>query len=474
MASSLLTTRRTAARSAGLVLALLATAQLMLVLDVTVVNIALPDIGTDLGLSRAALPWVVSTYTVFFGGLMLAGGRMADRLGPRRAALIGLAVFTTASALCGLAQGQTELLASRALQGSAAALLSPAALATVLVATPQENHRRALSVWSGLAGIGVALGVVLGGVLTTAASWRWIFWINVPVGVALLVLIPRLVPGRRAADGRAAEALPLDLRGAALATATVGTTIYGLVSAGTRGWAAPEAWLALAAAAVLGSLFALAERASTAPLLRLELLRRRTVVAGAFLMLTATGLLVGAFFLGSFALQRAHGESALRTGLLFLPVAAGTVAGSHVGSRLLGRIGTRSIAPTGFALAAAGYALAAVVDGVAALVVGLGLVATGVGALFVTAFTASLSGVEPDESGLRSALVSTFHELGGAVGVALLSTVAGAALVASSPTPGDFARSFAVAAGAALACGVGAGFVMPRGLRPPDGARPMH
>jgi EmrB/QacA subfamily drug resistance transporter len=445
----------------------------MLVLDVTVVNVALPDIAGDLGLSRAALPWVVGIYTVCFGGLMLAGGRLADRLGHRRAALIGVAAFTTASLLCGLAEGQTELLAARALQGATAALLSPAALATVLTATPRDQHRRAFSVWSGLAGVGVALGVVVGGVQTTTATWRGIFGINAPIGVLLLVLIPLLVP-RTPHRGTGAEADRLDLRGAALATGTSGTAVFGLVSAGTHGWTSPVVLIALVAAALLAGLFVLAERTTPAPLLRLELLRRRTVVSGALLMLTATGLLVGAFFLGSFALQRAHDESALRTGLLFLPVAVGTLVGSHLGGELLARTSARNVAPIGFTSAGVGYALPATFDETWVLVLGLGIAAAGLGALFVTAFTAALAGVDAEESGLRSALVNTFHELGGAAGVAVLSTVAGGVLVAVRPAAGDFTRPFAFGAGLAFVCAVLAFVVVPRVQRQPGSDRPRH
>lgn len=454
-------TRRAAAP--GIVLALFATAQLMLVLDVTVVNVALPDIGTDLGLSQGSLPWVMTTYTLFFGGLMLSGGRIADQFGPRRTALVGLLAFVASSALCGLAQGGTALIVGRALQGASAAVLSPAALAAALTAFPGESRRRAMSVWAALAGTGSALGVILGGLLTATASWRWVFGINVPIGIALLIAIPLVVPAPATTDR--APRKPLDLPGAVLITAATGSAIYGLISAGTHGWGSAHLWIPVLAALALVTVFVLVERSVPEPLLRVELFRRRPVTAGAMLMLTATGLLVGAFFLGSFTLQHAHHASALRTGLLFLPAAVATVTGAHLTGDLLGRVSARIVAPAGFALAAAGFAAPAVSDTTWVLVLGLAVAALGIGALFVTAFTASLGDATPEEAGLRSAIVNTFHELGGAAGVAVLSTAAGAALVAVHPAPGDFAHAFGVGAAAAAVSGIIAALLVPPVLR---------
>jgi EmrB/QacA subfamily drug resistance transporter len=446
-----------------LTLALLATAQLMLVLDVTVVNVALPDIGTALDLSRSTVPWVLTTYTLAFGGLMLLGGRVADVLGARPVMLTGLAAFVAASLGCALADGAGTLLAGRAAQGLAAAFLSPAALSLVMAAFSGADRSKALAIWSSLAGAGSALGVILGGVLTSAISWRWIFAINVPIGVLLLLVLPRLTAGRqpvRSADTR------LDVGGALLVTAGTGAVIYGLVNAGSHGWAAPATLLALALGAVLWSGFALVERHTAQPLLAVTLFRRRAVTGGAFLMVFATGLLVGGFFLGSFELQRVFGYSAVHVGVVFLPIAVATILGAQAAGHLVQHVDTRTIAVAGLALAGLGYGTVLWLDRAAGIVVGLAVAALGIGAAFVTAFTSSLADAGEQESGLRSAIVGTFHELGGALGVAVLATAAGAGLTAARVGTDDFHRAFTVGAVAAVAGVLLAAVLVPAVRRP--------
>jgi EmrB/QacA subfamily drug resistance transporter len=454
-------------------LTLLAVAQLMLVLDVTVVNVALPDIGTSLHLTRTELPWVMTAYTVCFGGLMLLGGRIADRYGARRLTLTGLVVFIGSSLLSGLAAGPAALLAGRALQGTGAALLSPAALATVMTMFTGRDRVRALGVWSGLAGLGSALGVILGGVLTSEASWRWIFAINVPIGAALLIAVPLIVPARRAVSGPAG-APGLDIPGGLLVTAGTGAAIYGLINAGASGWTALSTLGAFALAVVAWAVFGWVERRTAGPLLAVGLLLRRPVAAGGFLMLIATGLLVGAFFLGSFSLQHADGYSALRVGVSFIPVAVATVAGAHTASQVLAKVPARTVAVAGLALAAAGYGIAALWPGPAQSVTGMSVAALGIGCCFVTAFTASLTDAPAAEGGLRSALVNTFHELGGAAGVAMLSAIAGAAMVAARPAASAFRGAFTAGAACALAAAVIAAFLVPSVLRSADDGRPAH
>lgn len=427
-------------------LALLASAQLMLVLDITVVNVALPAIGAALHLHRSELPWVMTIYTLLFGGLMLLGGRLADLFGARRLTLLGLSMFTASSLLCGLSGEAGLLLLGRSLQGVSAALMSPAALATVMTLFTGSARGKALGVWSALSGAGSALGVVLGGVLTSEAGWRWVFAINVPIGIALLIAIPLVVPARRQPDPAERTERTLDVPGAVLVTAGTGAAIYGLINVGSHGWSAASTIFPLLLAAVIWAAFAMQERRARRPLLNIGLLGRRAVLAGSFLMLAATGLLVGGFFLGSFALQHAHGYSALHVGLAFLPVAVAIVAGAQAGTRVLARVSARVVAVTGLTLAAGGYAIAAHWAQPAVMVTGLSIAALGIGATFVTAFTTSLADADPAEAGLRSALVNTFHELGGAAGVAVLSSAAGAGLVAAHLSSHDFARAFTVGA----------------------------
>lgn len=429
-------------RRRWLVLSLLAAAQLMLVLDVTVVNVALPDISSALRLDRAVIPWVMTAYTLVFGGLMLLGGRIADIAGPRRVMLSGLAIFTASSLVCATADSAPTLLAGRAAQGLGAALFSPAALALVTATFTGHARAKALGVWGTLGAAGTAFGVTLGGLVTTTLGWEWIFALNLPIGALLLLLLPFLVS---APEPRATSA-SLDVPGALLVTAGTTAVIYGLVNAGSHGWTAPSTLLPLGIGLLLWILFALIERAAAAPLLRPALLAERPVAAGAFLMLVATALMVGEFFLGSFVLQRAHGLSAVEVGLIFLPVGVAVGAGAHTAGRLLAKISTKAIAATGLALAAVGQATAAFAGSPGVMVTGLTVAALGTGAVFVTAFTATLATADPATAGLRSALVNTFHELGGAFGVAVLSTIAGAALAAAHPAADDFSAAFTVAA----------------------------
>jgi EmrB/QacA subfamily drug resistance transporter len=451
-------------------LALLASAQLMLVLDVTVVNVALPDIGAALHLQQGVVPWVMTAYTVFFGGLMLLGGRIADLVGARRLTLLGLSLFIASSLVCALSGGAAVLLVGRALQGVGAALMSPAALATVMTLYTGPSRGKALGVWSALAGAGSALGVVLGGVLTSEAGWRWVFAINVPIGIALLIAIPLVVPVSQQPETTRPG---LDVPGAVLVTAGTGAAIYGLVNVGGHGWLAVSTVLPLALAVVILAAFSVVERHTKQPLLTVALLGRRAVLAGGFLMLAATGLLVGGYFLGSFSLQRAHGYSALHVGLAFLPAAVATVAGAAGGSRILTFVSARVVSAAGLAFAAVGYAIAARWSQPAVLVTGLSIAALGIGATFVTAFTASLADADSAEGGLRSALVNTFHELGGAAGVAVLASAAGAGLVTPQLASGNIGHAFTVGAITAAVSVVIAAVVVPAVLRKPADS-PAH
>ncbi|GLX02006.1 MFS transporter [Microtetraspora sp. NBRC 16547] len=406
-------------------LTLISVAQFMLILDVTVVNVALPDIGADLGLGRATLTWVVTAYTLFFGGLMLLGGRLADLFGTRRLMLTGLGVFVLASLTSGLASDAALLVGGRIGQGVGAALLSPAALATVTTTFHGAERNRALGVWAAIGGAGSAIGVLLGGALTAGPGWRWIFFINVPVGLTVLVALPLAVRARTAPP----ERQRVDLPGALLVTAATASLIYGLVNAGDAGWGDVLTVAALAAAVILYTVFTMIERSVRSPLMRVRLLAQRPVLSGAFLMLVATGLLIGLFFLGSFYLQRHQGFSALLTGLLFLPVAIGTGVGAHLGGHLVGRLDGRVPAVTGLALAAIGTGLVALFGmSPGVLVTGLVIASIGLGAVFVSATTTALALVAHHESGLASGVVNTFHELGGAIGVAVVSSLAAPSL----------------------------------------------
>lgn len=432
------------------VLVLLCLAQFMLIIDITVVQVALPTIGTGLDLDREGLTWVVTAYTLCFGGLMVLGGRLADALGARRTLLAGLAVFTIASLLCGLASTGALLIAGRALQGVGAALLSPAALAIITTTFDGERRNRALGVWAAIGGTGAALGVLLGGVLTAGPGWKWVFFVNVPVGLILLLAIPSLVPVT------AGQRQRLDLPGALAVTLATGLLIYGLVAAGDAGWAAPATFLPLLGAVVLYAGFVLIERAAKAPLMRADTLARRPVISGTFVMLLATGLMLGLFFLSSLYLQHVLGFSALETGLIFLPVAIAITLGAQLGSHLIGKLGGRPIAVGAFVLTAIGAALMTRIspdsNAYTTLLPGFVIAAFGIGPAFVTATTTTLANIPRGETGVASGVINTFHELGGSIGVAVVSTVAAASLAPGTAGVGGFTSALtlcAVAAGVA-------------------------
>lgn len=446
-------------RRGGPALVLLCLAQLMLVLDISVVNVALPDIGRGLGLGRSELTWVLTAYTMLFGGLMLLGGRLADQFGARRLLVAGLAIFITASAISGLAVNGAMLIGGRAAQGIGAALLSPAALSLVTTTFTGTARNKALAVWAAIGGAGAALGVILGGVLTSAAGWPWVFFINLPIGLAILAALPAVIAAGPAPRDRAR----VDVPGALAVTAATGAAIYGLINAGSHGWTAPATLAPIGAAAVMYAVFVLLERHVRAPLMQVRLLARRPVAAGVFLMLIATGLLVGAFFLGSFYLQQVRGYSAVGTGLAFLPIAVAAIVGAQGASHLGMLLDRRALTCAALTLAAAGDLVAATWHGPVAMVLGLTVAALGIGATLVTAITTALADVDPDQAGLRSGIISTFHEFGSALGVAVLSSIAAASLIPASTSLTGFTRAFTVSAITALTAALVAAVVAPPG-----------
>lgn len=459
----------TADRRRWWILALVGLAQSMLIIDVTVVNVALPSIGSDLGLDRAGLTWVVTAYTLFFGSLLLLGGRLADAFGRRRMFLTGLGVFTGASLLSGLAPDGTMLVGSRAAQGIGAAILAPAALSLITTTFEGPERARALGVWAALGGAGAAFGVVLGGLLAGGPGWQWIFFVNVPVGVAVAAGVMRLV----SAGGPDGERR-FDLPGGVIATAAVGLLLLGLIGAGDAGWASVQTVAAIGSGVVAVVVFVAVEARSRQPLVRLELLRTSRVGGPLTIMLAAAGLLAGGFFLNSLYLQRVVGQAALETGLTFIPVALALVVGAQAGAHVIGRVGARKVAAAGLLSAAIGLAYLARMPAEANVMVdvlpGFVLAAAGLGPTFMAATTAAFGRSDRRDAGMTSGLVNTAHELGFAVGVAGLSTIAGASLAGAGNLVGGFQIAFLAAAVAAIvAAGLALALLPAEKLTPPPG-----
>lgn len=448
-------------------LGLLAVAQFMLILDVTVVAIALPHIGTDLGLERDTLTWVVSAYTLMFGGLMLLGGRASDLFGSRKVVLAGLFVFTAASLATGLATSAELLIGGRIAQGIGAAMLSPAALSTVTKTFDGDERNKALGIWSAIGGGGSAIGVLLGGVLTAGPGWQWVFYVNVPIGVIVFAILLKMLPADRPAESQGR----LDVPGAILVTAGTGTAIYALINAGDRGWLSAATLGTLAGSVVLYAVFAWLQTVVRSPLMNLRILTRRPVAAGTFLILVATALMIAVFFLGSFYLQHYKGYGALRTGLLFLPIAVLTILGAQVSGQVIGKVGARPVAMIGLTIAALGIAVPAIWEGAAMVVIGTSFGAGGIGAAFVAASTTTFAQIDYTEAGLASGILSTFHEFGAALGVAIVSSIAAASLAGTVTT--GFSRGFTFAAITAAVAAVLALVVVPV-AKPSTGAAHAH
>ena len=409
------------------ILVLLAVAQFMVILDVTVVNVALPSIGSALGFAEADLQWVITAYVLFTGGLLLLGGRATDLFGRRRIFLIGLAVFTAASLASGLAPSPEALIASRAAQGLGAAMLTPGALSIITTTYTGSQRTTALSAWGAIGSAGAAAGVVLGGMLTSWLGWEWVFFINVPVGLATGLLTLQVVP----ATPPVAQGRRLDLPGALSAVAGLVLLVYAIEGASDHGWTSARTVALLAVGAGLLGAFIAIERRVREPILPPATWRIRSLVAGVGLMFAATGLLVGAFFLNSIYLQHVLGWSALEAGLGFLPLMLVIGLGAHAASHLIARIGSRSLAALGLVLMAGGAGLlAAAPDGAsyaADLLPGFLVLGLGVGLVFPAASVTTMSEIHEEGAGLASGLMTTGHEVGAALGVASFSAVATAA-----------------------------------------------
>jgi EmrB/QacA subfamily drug resistance transporter len=413
-------------RGKNLALALLAMTQFVVVIDASIVNVALPSIGAALHFSRDNLSWVVNAYTLTFGGFLLLGGRLADLLGRRRMFIIGLVLFSLASLAGGLAQSEGWLIIARAVQGLGAAIVSPAAL-SIITTTFAEGHERnrALGIWGAVAGAGGAAGVLLGGILTSGLSWRWVLFVNVPIGLIAAGLAPRLLLESRSEDGTEG----FDIPGAVTVTAGLALLVYAVVDAVNVGWGSTGTLLRLAGSALLLAAFVVIERRQRHPLLPFSIFRLRTLRGADIVGLLVGMSLFSMFFFISLYLQDVLHYSPIRTGVSYLPLAVGIIISAGVASQLVTRIGFKPVLITGLLLIAAGLLWFSRVPGVGgsfgADVLGPSLLAAfGLGFSFVPVTIAAVTGTKPHEAGLASGLINTSQQVGGALGLAILATIA--------------------------------------------------
>jgi EmrB/QacA subfamily drug resistance transporter len=400
-------------------------AQFMVVLDATVVNVALPSIQTDLSVSDSSLQWVINGYTLMFGGFLLLGGRMADLLGRRRLFVAGVAIFTFASLLNGLATSESMLIGARALQGFGGALVAPAALSIITTTfTEGEQRTKALAVWGAIAAGGAAAGLLLGGILTEFLSWEWVFFVNVPIGLATIAAAYRLVPESRA-EGHVRH---FDVAGAITVTSGLIVLVYAIVKSIDWGWGSASTLGLLGVSAALLTAFVAIERRSHAPLVRLDLFRLRSLATANGVMLLVVSGMFAMFFFCTLYLQNVLGYSALETGVAFLPISVGIVIGSVAAQQLISRLGTKTVLVTGLTLAASGLALLAAttqVDGTyLSLLAGFTALAIGMGLTFVPLTLVGTTNVAARDAGLASGVFNTSQQIGGALGLAVLSTFA--------------------------------------------------
>jgi EmrB/QacA subfamily drug resistance transporter len=424
----------------------------MIVLDSTIVNVALPTIQRDVGFSQQSLVWVLNAYILIFGGFLLLGGRLADRLGRRRLFITGTALFAGASLVCGLSQSEATLLVARGVQGLGGALVSPAALSIILTNFAEGPERnRALAVWGAIAGAGGAVGLLLGGVIVEALSWRWVFFVNVPVGALLLARSPRRIP-----ESRSESAAPgYDIGGAIAITLGTVALVFTLIKANTWGWGSGRTVGGLVAAALLVSAFLLIERIQKNPLVPLRIFSARSLTAAAVTSLLLAASLFGVIFFITLYLQQVLDFSPLKTGVAYMPMSVSIIGSSTIASRMVDRYSPKPVLLGGLVVATAGLLLLTRISGhsdygehvlPAMIVMGIGL-----GMSFVPVTIAATNGVAPQDSGLASGLLNTALQVGGALGLAILTSV-------STPRTND-ALDGGSSVGAALTHGFKGGFV---------------
>jgi EmrB/QacA subfamily drug resistance transporter len=448
-------------RAKNIALALLAMTQFVVVIDASIVNIALPSIGKALSFSQADLSWVVNAYTLTFGGFLLLGGRLADLMGRRRMFMIGLVLFSFASLAGGLAQSEAWLIAARALQGLGAALVSPAALSIITTTFADgEERNRALGVWGAVAGAGGAAGVLLGGVLTSGLSWRWVLFVNVPIGVVCALLAPRLLQESHAE----VESRSFDVPGALTVTAGLALLVYALVDAVNVGWGSTATIAKIAGAVVLLGVFLAIEKRQRSPLMPLSIFRLRTLRGADTVALLIGMSLFSMFFFISLYMQQVLHFSALRAGLSYLPLAFAIILSAGAASFGVTRFGFKPVLVAGLLFVAAGLFWFSKVPPhggtFAADVLGPSILAAiGLGLSFVPVTIAAVTGTRPHEAGLASGLVNTAQQVGGALGLAILATVAnsrtksllhGGSHDAALALTKGFERAFLVGSGFAL------------------------
>jgi EmrB/QacA subfamily drug resistance transporter len=444
-----------------LALALLCVAQFVVVLDASIVNVALPTIGSALDFSQDNLSWVVNAYVLTFGGFLLLGGRLADLLGRRRVFMGGLVLFALASLAGGFAESEGALIAARAVQGLGAAILSPAALSIVTTTFRDGAERnKALGAWGAVAGSGGAAGVLLGGVLTEYVGWEWVLWVNVPIGIAAAVIAPRLIAESRSESATRA----FDVAGAFSVTAGLATLVYGLVEAPDAGWGSTQTVGLLGATAVLLAAFVAIERRSAAPLVPFSIFRLRTLTGANVIGVLTGASLFSMFFFISLYMQNVLGFSAIEAGLSYLPLAVSIILAAGIASQLVTKVGFKPVLAAGMLLIAGGlfwFGQISAGGSFAADVLGPSLLAAvGLGFSFVPQTIAAVSGVGERDAGLASGLINTSQQVGGALGLAVLSTVAFpqindlAADAGGAPTPAilteGYSDAFLVGSGIAL------------------------
>ncbi|MCW2761605.1 MAG: transporter [Marmoricola sp.] len=443
-------------------LAIALAAQILVVLDISVVNTALPTIGSALHLEGSQLAWLVTAYLMMSGGGLLLGGRIADLLSRRRVFLTGLSLFTVASLVSGFADFGSQLIAARAVQGLSAALLTPSALSLIMTTYYGAQRKTALAMWGAVGSLGVAGGVLLGGALTTWAGWQAIFWINIPIGVVALVVGRRIIAKDTTPRPTVRD---FDFPGAVTVVGGLASLIYGVSGATTHGWASVQTAISLAVSAVLLGAFLKLEQRASKPLFPPHIWKLQALVSGTTVMLGVTGILVGAVFLTSIYLQTVLGFSAMETGLGFLPFAFAITAGTVVAKHMLGHLSPRVITTIGLLVAAASSvwlstagADAHFATDVLPSLCALGL---GVGMVFVPVSVTSMAGIPASHAGVASGFLMTGHEIGAALGVAVLSAVAGSAgsLVTATGAADAFSAGFI---GAAVMGAVFAAFALLR------------